>query len=112
MLEKVAAPCRMGEAGSHKEWMIRMVRLATTALLLTLTTQAALAEPVGSFRLALEAQRSYVHCVNGRASVEQWDEEQMRVRHGSNVCQLRSFTSGSSAQSWRTSNYPTGRCSC
>ena len=63
-------------------------------------------------RLALEAQRSYVHCVNGAVSVEQWDEEQMRVRHGSNVCQLRSFTSSSSAQSWARSNFPSSRCSC
>ena len=66
----------------------------------------------GSMKLVLEAQRSYVHCVNGRVSVEQWDEEQMRVRRGSNVCQLRSFTSSSSAQGWATSNFPSGRCSC
>lgn len=74
------------------------------------TTSAAHAE--GRIRLALEAQRSYVHCVNGRVSSEQWDETQMRVRHGSNVCQLRSFTSSSSAQSWARSNFPSGRCSC
>lgn len=89
-----------------------MIRLATTALMLALTTPAALAGPDGSFKLALEAQRSYVHCVNGRASVEQWGEEQMKVRHGSNVCQLRSFTFSSSAQSWRSSNFPSGRCTC
>lgn len=62
--------------------------------------------------LALDAQRYYVHCVNRRVSAEQWDEEQMRVRHGSNVCQLRSFSSSSSAQSWARSNFPSGSCSC
>ena len=72
----------------------------------------ATSRPKGSITLALEAQRSYVHCVNGRVSSEQWDEEQMRVRHGSNVCQLRSFTSSSSAETWARSNFPSGRCTC
>ena len=70
------------------------------------------AESRGPIRLALEPQRYYVHCVNNKVSSEQWDEEQMRVRHGSSVCQLRSFTSSSSAQSWARSNFPSGRCSC
>lgn len=82
------------------------------AVLLGTVLEAQPAKAEGAVRLALEAQRYYVHCVNGAVSSEQWDEEQMRVRHGSNVCQLRSFTSSSSAQSWARSNFPSGRCGC
>ena len=87
-------------------------RAAAIAIVAGLVAGGGTARAEGPIRLALEAQRSYVHCVNSRVSTEQWDEEQMRVRHGSNVCQLRSFTSSSSAQSWARSNYPSSRCSC
>ena len=86
--------------------------LVASALLVGAATAARPAWAESRLRLALDAQKSYVHCFNSRVSTEQWDEEQMRVRHGSNVCQLRSFTSSSSAQSWARSNFPSGRCSC
>ena len=89
-----------------------IIKLTSAATIFAMLGAATATAQDGPFRLALEAQKAYVHCVNGRPSVEQWDEEQMHVRHGSNVCQLRSFTSSSSAQSWARSNYPSGKCSC
>lgn len=56
----------------------------------------------------------HVHCANGRIEVELADEAQMKVRRGSDVCQLRRFTSHSSALDWAQKNFGGrgAKCSC
>ena len=59
-----------------------------------------------------EIQKYRVFCIDGKTSVEMWDLEQMRVRRGSNVCQLHENTSASGADDWMKKNFPSGTCSC
>lgn len=62
--------------------------------------------------LAQDVAHYWVYCIDGSTSVEQWDLEQMKVRRGSNVCQLHEDTSVSGAQDWMAKNFPSGTCSC
>lgn len=70
------------------------------------------AAPPQPHRLALEAQKYWVYCIGDKVSVEMWDLEQMKVRRGSDVCQLHESTSMSGAMSWMEKNFPTRTCSC
>ena len=63
-------------------------------------------------RLAYEVSKYWVYCIGDKISVEMWDLTQMKVRRGSNVCQLYESTSVSSAQDWARKNFPTATCSC
>lgn len=54
---------------------------------------------------AYEVSKYYVMCINSRITVEQFDLAQMKVRHGSNVCQFSEFTSVSSAESFAEKNF-------
>lgn len=76
----------------------------------------ALAAAVGGSAQArqghLEIAHYWVYCINDKTSVEQWDLEQMKVRHGSNVCLLYTDTSVSGAQNWMDKNFPTHECYC
>jgi len=65
-----------------------------------------------SSRIAEEIQHYWVYCIGTETSVEMWDLEQMKVRRGSDVCQLYQSTSMSGAQSWMEKNFPTHKCSC
>ena len=55
--------------------------------------------------------RDTAYCVNGKTSVESWDQEQMKVRHGSSQCLLNA---GDDARKFLERNYGgTGKaCSC
>jgi len=61
---------------------------------------------------AQEIQKYWVYCIDGKTSVEMWDLEQMKVRRGSNVCQLYEDTSVSGATDWMNDNFPSGTCRC
>ncbi len=63
-------------------------------------------------RLAYEVQKYWVYCIDDKISVEMWDLAQMKVRRGSNVCQLHESTSVSGAQEWLEKNFPSHTCSC
>jgi hypothetical protein len=63
-------------------------------------------------RLAYEVQHYWVYCIGTEVSVEMWDLEQMKVRRGSDVCQLYQSTSMSGAMSWMEKNFLTKKCSC
>jgi hypothetical protein len=91
--------------------------LAAGLTVLSLTS-GAVAAPLHSqkvshaVRLAYEIQKFGVYCIDDKISVEQWDLDQMKVRHGSNVCQLYENTSMSTAQRWADKNFPSHTCSC
>ena len=55
-----------------------------------------------------------VFCINNRVTTEQWDLAQMRVRHGSNVCQFGSFGFSSDADAFAQKNFAGkgAACSC
>lgn len=59
-----------------------------------------------------DVQKYWVYCIDDRTSVEQWDLEQMKVRRGSDVCQLHENSSASGATDWMNRNFPDGNCSC
>ncbi len=61
-----------------------------------------------------EVQRYYVYCADDRIEVSMWDLEQMQVRRGSDVCQLASYTSYSSALDFAKANFggEGAACSC
>lgn len=61
---------------------------------------------------AQQVARYGAFCINGRMSVEQWDLQQMQVRHGSNVCQFSSATNVSDMQNFIARNFPNGTCTC
>ena len=63
-------------------------------------------------RVAEEIAHYWVYCIGTEVSVEMWDLEQMKVRRGSDVCQLHQSTSMSGAMEWMEKNFPTKKCSC
>jgi len=63
-------------------------------------------------RVAEDISHYWVYCIGTEVSVEMWDLEQMKVRRGSDVCQLYQSTSMSGAMSWMEKNFPTRKCSC
>jgi hypothetical protein len=89
------------------------VRVTLATVLFVLTSVAA--QPVGvvkSTRLTAETQHYWVYCIGTQTSVEMWALEQMKVRRGSDVCQLHESTSRSGAIDWMEKNFPTHKCSC
>lgn len=86
--------------------------ILTTLTLLALAATSAAAPDRPHTRLALEAQKYWVYCIDDKVSVEMWDLAQMKVRRGSDVCQLHESTSMSGAMSWMEKNFPTKTCSC
>ena len=54
---------------------------------------------------ALAAEKTIVYCADRRIEITTWDLEQMKVRRGSNVCTLSSFSPSSSAQSFAQKNF-------
>lgn len=71
------------------------------------------AAPAGApMQLALEAEKEYVYCADGRTTIETWDIAQMHVRYGQDVCLLHEGNINSSAADWMAKNFPTGKCSC
>jgi hypothetical protein len=63
-------------------------------------------------RVAEDIEHYWVYCIGAEVSVEMWDLEQMKVRRGSDVCQLHQSTSMSGAMEWMEKNFPTHKCSC
>lgn len=64
---------------------------------------------------AMPAMAQYgVFCINNRITTEQWDLAQMRVRHGSNVCQFGQFGFSSDADNFAQKNFggKGAACSC
>ena len=59
-----------------------------------------------------DIEHYWVYCIGTETSVEMWDLEQMKVRRGSDVCQLHESTSRSGAMDWMEKNFPTHKCSC
>lgn len=54
---------------------------------------------------AYEVEHYNVYCADDRIEVSFWDLEQMKVRRGSDVCQMASYTSYSSALNFATKNF-------
>jgi hypothetical protein len=73
--------------------MRRILSIACAFLVTTIAAQA------------LEAQRYTVYCADDRIEVSMWDLEQMKVRRGSDVCQLASYTSYSDGLKFADRNF-------
>jgi hypothetical protein len=86
--------------------------LAAVALSLLLGGTPAPVDTGKQSRLAEDIEHYWVYCIGTAVSVEMWDLEQMKVRRGSDVCQLHESTSMSGAMEWMEKNFPTHKCSC